>query len=114
MLYLHKYLGADFLCYVTPAEHLSLPNMEDVKQGVIAARIAAHAADLARGIDRDIDKDFSVARKELDWQKMFNLSIDPAKAKKYRKERAPLEDTCTCSMCGKLCAIELVHKYLEK
>lgn len=108
------YLGADFLCYVTPAEHLSLPNIDDVKQGVIATRIAAHAADLARGIDRDIDKNFSLARKELDWQKMFNLSIDPSKAKRYRKDRSPLEDTCACSMCGKLCAIELVHKYLEK
>jgi phosphomethylpyrimidine synthase len=108
------YNGADFLCYVTPAEHLSLPNIEDVKQGVIVARIAAHAADLARGIDREIDKTFSLARKELDWDKMFSLSIDPSKSKKYREKRAPLEDTCACSMCGKLCAIELVNRYLEK
>jgi phosphomethylpyrimidine synthase len=106
------YFGADFLCYVTPAEHLSLPNSDDVKQGVIVSRIAAHAADLAKGIDAELDNDFSQARKKLDWEKMFRLSIDADKAKKYRKKRAPLEDTNACSMCGKLCAIEIVKKYL--
>ncbi|RLF38653.1 MAG: hypothetical protein DRN12_08090 [Thermoplasmata archaeon] len=107
------YFGADFLCYVTPAEHLSLPDKDDVREGVIAARIAAHAADLARGIDRDIDNVFSKARESLDWTKMFSLCIDPDKAKLYRKKRAPTEDPRACSMCGKLCAIEIVNKYLQ-
>ncbi|MBN2603082.1 MAG: phosphomethylpyrimidine synthase ThiC [Candidatus Thermoplasmatota archaeon] len=107
------YVGADFLCYLTPAEHLSLPDVKDVRDGVIAARIAAHAADLARGIDRDIDASFSKAREDLDWKKMFQLCIDEKKAQEYRKKRLPLEDTKTCSMCGNLCAIELVKKYLK-
>jgi len=106
--------GADFLCYLTPAEHLALPDKNDVREGVIAARIAAHAADLARGIDRDKDFTFSKAREDLDWDKMFKLCIDPKKAKEYRDKRSPLEDTSACSMCGKLCAIEMVNKYLRK
>ena len=106
--------GADFLCYLTPAEHLSLPDKDDVREGVIATRIAAHAADLARGIDRDIDFNFSKAREELNWEKMFDLCIDPKKAKEYREKRLPLEDTNACSMCGKLCAIEMVKKHLKK
>lgn len=106
--------GADFLCYLTPAEHLSLPDKDDVREGVIAARIAAHAADLARGIDRDIDFNFSKAREDLNWEKMFDLCIDPKKAREYREKRLPLEDTNACSMCGKLCAIEMVKKYLKK
>ena len=105
--------GADFLCYVTPAEHLSLPDKDDVRQGVIATRIAAHAADLARGIDRDVDFKFSKAREDLNWDDMFALCIDPKKAKEYRQKRLPLEDTSACSMCGKLCAIETVKKYLK-
>ena len=108
------FAGADFLCYITPAEHLSLPDKDDVRDGVIAARIAAHAADLARGIDRDIDSEFSTARENLDWNKMFELCIDPKKARKYRNKRLPMEDENACSMCGNLCAIELVKKYLEK
>ena len=84
-----------------------------MREGVIAARIAAHAADLARGIDRDIDNVFSKARESLDWTKMFSLCIDPDKAKLYRKKRAPTEDPRACSMCGKLCAIEIVNKYLQ-
>ena len=107
------YYGADFLCYVTPAEHLSLPGVDDVRQGVVAARIAAHAADLARGIDRDVDKEFSQARENLDWNKMFKLCIDPVKAKEYRKNRPPHEDPSTCTMCGKLCAIKIVNEYLR-
>jgi phosphomethylpyrimidine synthase len=108
------FAGADFLCYVTPAEHLSLPNKEDVHDGVIATRIAAHAADLARGIDRDVDNEFSSARENLDWDKMFKLCVDPVKAKRYREDRLPMEDKKACSMCGSLCAIELVKKYLDK
>jgi phosphomethylpyrimidine synthase len=108
------FAGADFLCYVTPAEHLCLPDKEDVHDGVIATRIAAHAADLARGVDRDIDSEFSAARENLDWNKMFELCIDPKKARKYRNKRLPMEDENACSMCGNLCAIELVKKYLEK
>jgi len=108
------FAGADFLCYVTPAEHLSLPDKNDVHDGVIATRIAAHAADLARGIDRDIDSEFSAARENLDWDKMFDLCIDPKKAKEYRDKRLPMEDKNACSMCGNLCAIELVKKYLQR
>ena len=105
--------GADFLCYLTPAEHLSLPDKDDVREGVIATRIAAHAADLARGIDRDVDFDFSKAREKLEWNKMFDLCIDPKRAKEYRSKRLPMEDENACSMCGNLCAIELVKKYLN-
>jgi len=108
------FCGADFLCYVTPAEHLALPDKDDVREGVIATRIAAHAADVARGIDRDIDASFSKAREELNWEKMFELCINPEKAKEYREKRLPLEDTNACSMCGSLCAIEMVKKYLNK
>ncbi len=107
------FAGADFLCYLTPAEHLSLPDKNDVREGVVATMIAAHAADLARGIDRDIDSEFSKARENLDWDKMFKLCIDPKKAKEHREKRLPLEDTNACSMCGKLCAIEMVKKYLK-
>ena len=108
------FFGADFLCYLTPAEHLALPDKDDVREGVIAARIAAHAAVLARGIDRDIDFNFSKAREDLNWEKMFDLCIDPKKAREYREKRLPLEDTNACSMCGKLCAIEMVKKHLKK
>jgi phosphomethylpyrimidine synthase len=107
------FYGADFLCYVTPAEHLALPDKNDVREGVIATRIAAHAADIARGIDQDVDRTFSQAREELNWEKMFRLCIDSKKAKEYRKNRFPLEDTRACSMCGNLCAIEMVKKYLK-
>ena len=93
---------------------LILPDADDVRQGVIAARIAAHAANLARGIDRDIDFQFSTARNMLDWNQMFELCIDPKKAEKYRQRRAPIEDPQACSMCGRLCAIEMVKKYLTR
>ena len=108
------FCGADFLCYVTPAEHLCLPDTQDVHDGVVATRIAAHAADVARGVDRDVDQRFSAARQNLDWKTMFQLCIDPVKAKQYRMKRSPSEDTKTCSMCGKLCAIEMVQQYLKK
>ncbi len=107
------FCGADFLCYLTPAEHLCLPDKQDVCDGVIATRIAAHAADLARGIDRDVDASFSSARENLDWVKMFQLCVDPTRAKKYRAKRSPSEDTNACSMCGNLCALEMVKKYLK-
>lgn len=107
------YHGADFLCYLTPAEHLSLPDINDVKEGIITTRIAAHAADIARGIDRDLDEEFSRAREKLDWDIMFNLCINPIRAKQYREKRKPQEDTRACSMCGNLCAIEIVEKYLN-
>jgi len=80
----------------------------------LATRIAAHAADLARGIDQDIDRTFSSARETLDWKKMFELCIDPTKAKAYRAKRSPSEDTKTCSMCGNLCALEMVEKYFDE
>lgn len=106
------YAGADFLCYVTPSEHLSLPTVEDVKEGVIAARIAAHSADLARGIGWDMDVEMAKARRDLDWGKMFKLVIDPEKAKSYRDQRKPKHED-VCSMCGDLCAIKLPRKYLR-
>ncbi len=108
------FCGAVLLFFLTPAEHLCLPDAQDVLDGVVATRIAAHAADLARGFDRDIDSSFSAAREDLDWKKMFGLCIDPAKAKEYRAKRLPSEDTKTCSMCGKLCALEIVKKYLKE
>ncbi len=107
------YEGADFLCYVTPAEHLGLPNIEDVKEGTIASKIAAHAADVARGLDTHIDREVSQARKDLDWETMFDKVVDPEKAKNYRSERNTSDEEA-CSMCGDVCAIKIVKKYLEK
>jgi phosphomethylpyrimidine synthase len=107
------YSGADFLCYVTPSEHLSLPTVDDVKEGVIAARIAAHSANLARGIDLDVDEKMAKARRDLDWEKMFELVLDPKKAREYREKRRPVQDEF-CSMCGELCAIKLPRKYMDQ
>jgi len=106
--------GADFLCYVTPAEHLRLPNLEDMKEGIIASRIAAHAADLANGLPgaRKWDDDMSRARAGLNWEKMFELSIDPEKARKYREESVP-EHEDSCSMCGKMCAVRNMKRVRE-
>ena len=106
--------GADFLCYVTPAEHLRLPDADDMKEGIIASRIAAHAADVAKGIPKAIDWDnaMSLARKELDWTKMFELAIDPEKAKAYRASSQPLDQE-VCTMCGDLCAVKRSRKILE-
>lgn len=106
--------GAAFLCYVTPAEHLRLPTLDDMKEGIVASRIAAHAADIAKGIPgaRDIDNRMSTARRNLDWEGMFELAIDPEKARRYRAESKPeFEDTCT--MCGKMCAVRNINKILE-
>jgi phosphomethylpyrimidine synthase len=105
--------GADFLCYLTPAEHLSLPTVEDVKEGVIASKIAAHVADLARGNARKRDDDMSKARKELDWERMFQLAMDPEKARRYR-ERGVTKEEEGCSMCGDVCAIRILSEYLKK
>ncbi len=100
--------GANFLCYVTPAEHLSLPSIEDVKEGVIASRIAAHAADIANGFPgaKDWDNEMSIARRALDWDKQIELCMDPEKATAYRERRGPKADGETCSMCGDLCAMK--------
>ena len=109
---LAAYYGADFLCYVTPAEHLKLPTPEDVREGVIATRIAGHAADVARGIKRatDWDAELSRARKALDWEKQINLAIDPAKARQFRQSSKP-ESEEVCTMCGKFCAIKMVQEF---
>ncbi|MFO7990960.1 MAG: phosphomethylpyrimidine synthase ThiC [Thermoplasmata archaeon] len=109
---LAAYHGADFLCYVTPAEHLGLPDVDDVKKGTIASKIAAHAADLARGIDRDIDDDVSKARKDLNWDNMFDKVVDPDKAKRFREEKNP-SDEDACSMCGDVCAFKILKDYLN-
>jgi phosphomethylpyrimidine synthase len=105
--------GADFICYVTPAEHLGLPTPEEVREGVIAARIAGHAADIVKGVKGafDWDKEMARARKSLDWKKQIELAIDQKKARKYREERVPkVEEACT--MCGEYCAVKLVGEYL--
>ena len=102
------------LCYVTPAEHLRLPTVDDVKEGIIASKIAAHAADVAKGLPgaKDWDYEMSEARRNLDWEKQFDLAIDPEKARRYRAESKPeKEDTCT--MCGKMCAVRNINKILR-
>ncbi|MGM0440926.1 MAG: phosphomethylpyrimidine synthase ThiC [Elusimicrobiota bacterium] len=98
--------GADYLCYVTPAEHLHLPENDDVKRGVIASKIAAHSADIARGLDniRDGDDKISVARKNLDWDKMEKYALDPETVKKT-KQKFPQRDDRACTMCGEYCAL---------
>ncbi len=105
------YAGADFLCYVTPAEHLALPSVEDVRVGVVASKIAAHAADLARGKGREIDEEMSRARVELDWEKQFKLCLDPERAKEYRRRRLPKKSDA-CTMCGNFCAMKLTQEFL--
>lgn len=107
--------GADFLCYVTPAEHLALPTIEDVHTGVITARIAAHAADLVKNVPgaRDWDRKMAEARKQLDWKAQMDLAIDPELAREKRGARNP-EDEGACSMCGDYCAVEIIHKYFDK
>jgi phosphomethylpyrimidine synthase len=104
--------GADFLCYVTPAEHLSLPDPEDVKQGIMASRIAAHAADIVKGVKgaREWDLKMSQARKKLDWEAQAELSIDPEYFRKVHAKHASAGKAC--SMCGGFCAMEVVEKYL--
>lgn len=106
--------GADFLCYVTPAEHLRLPDLNDVKEGIIASRIAAHAADIAKGIPhaRERDNDMSDARHKVDWDRMFDLALDREKAQEYF-ESTPPSDRHTCSMCGKMCAVRTTNMILD-
>ena len=107
--------GAAFLCYVTPAEHLALPNVEDTKQGIIASKISAHAADIAKGIPhaRDIDDKMADARRVLDWDAQYACALDPETAKAIRDSRKPEDDhSDTCSMCGKFCAVRSMNKAL--
>ncbi len=106
--------GADFLCYVTPAEHLRLPDLDDIKEGIIASRIAAHAADIAKNIPgaRDWDNNMSRARKALDWEGMINLAMDPEKARLYRESSQP-EHEDSCTMCGKMCAVRNMNRIHE-
>jgi len=110
---LAAWAGADFLCYVTPTEHLGLPTVDDVREGVIASRIAAHAADIAKGLKSAWmrDTEMAWARRRLDWDRQFELALDPAKARRVRRERNPFDQE-VCSMCGEYCAIDLVNKYL--
>jgi len=107
--------GADFLCYVTPSEHLGLPSLDDVSQGVIASRIAAHAADIAKGIPgaAEWDRKMSLARKKLDWERQIKLSIDPKRARKLH-EANKKGDTDVCSMCGEYCSMKVMNRVMEE
>jgi phosphomethylpyrimidine synthase len=104
--------GTDFLCYVTPSEHLSLPENEDVRQGVVASRLAAHAGDIVKGVKgaMDWDRSMSVARKKFDWEEQARLSLDPERARQVHRQHA--SSGSACSMCGRYCAMEVVEKYL--
>lgn len=106
--------GADFICYVTPSEHLRLPTAEDVREGVIAARIAGHAADITKGIPTALerDKQMSIARKAQDWEAQMQLAIHPKTAEKLR-ETSPPRENGTCTMCGEFCAISIVKKFFD-
>ena len=112
---LAAYYGADFLCYVTPSEHLGLPNIEEVKDGVIATKLAGHAADIAKGIKnaKKIDLEVSRARYDLNWKKLLTLLAAPEKAEKiYKRSRSKLKDTCT--MCGEFCAMKKTREVLRR
>ena len=106
--------GADFLCYVTPAEHLRLPDADDVREGLVATKIAAHAADIAKGIPgaRDRDNRMSDARRSVDWEGMFAEALDPVKARRYF-ESAPPSNEGTCTMCGQMCAMRTVNQIMD-
>jgi len=108
------YCGADFICYVTPSEHLGLPSVEDVREGVIVARIAAHSADLAKGRRQAVERNAEISRyrKALDWEGQIRLAIDPEKIRSFRKERSLRDDVC--SMCGEYCAMKIVRDYFKK
>ena len=105
--------GADFLCYVTPSEHLSLPGIEEVIEGVIAAKIAAHVGDIGKGIKKEIKKDYlmDILRTKRDWKKEKEIAIDKEKFEKLRN-KFPLKEKDVCTMCGEFCAIKMVEKYL--
>ena len=107
--------GADFLCYVTPAEHLGLPNVEDVREGIIVSRIAAHIGDIAKGVPGAAERDLemSKARKKLDWKKQMMLSIDPKKFKEMYSSRSPHNRKKVCTMCGKYCAMDVMNKAIR-
>ena len=107
--------GADFICYVTPTEHLGLPTAEDVKEGVIAARIAGHAADIVKGVKGAIDWDNAMARarKARDWERQIEFAIDPEKARALRRKRSSCDED-VCSMCSSFCAMKVVEEYLGK
>ena len=106
--------GAAFLCYVTPAEHLRLPDTADVKEGIIATKIAAHAADIAKGLPNITEKDhaMAIARQKLDWKAMFDVAVDPGKARAYRESAPPAKED-TCSMCGNFCSVRNMNHILE-
>ena len=106
--------GADFLCYVTPAEHLRLPDAADVREGLVATKIAAHAADIAKGVPgaRDADNRMSDARRRVDWEGMFAEALDPARAREYF-ESAPPSTEGTCTMCGEMCAMRTVNQIMD-
>jgi phosphomethylpyrimidine synthase len=108
------FYGADFLCYVTPSEHLGLPEPADVREGVIVTKIAAHAADMARGNQKAIDRDRAMSeyRKALDWEGQIKCAIDPDKIRNFRKERNLRNDVC--SMCGEFCSMKIMKDYLKK
>lgn len=108
-----SWAGADFLCYVTPAEHIGLPDARQVREGVVAARIAAHCGDLAKGRPEAVqwDLEMSLARKKLDWEKQISLAIDPATTRRVWKERSG-DFSSKCSMCGQFCAMEIISQYL--
>ncbi|MQL56656.1 phosphomethylpyrimidine synthase ThiC, partial [Acidianus ambivalens] len=101
--------GCDFLCYVTPAEHLALPNKEDVIEGVKTSKIAAHVGDMVKLGKRDQDLAMGRARRDLDWNKMFDLALDPELARKIRTERASADEDA-CTMCGDFCAVKIVNQ----
>ena len=107
--------GADFLCYVTPSEHLGIPDLEDVEKGVIVSRIAAHAGDIAKGVPgaKEWDREISIARKKMDWKRQFELVIDAKKAKGIRNKLIPKIKE-VCSMCGEFCAIKLLTDALKR
>ena len=106
--------GADWLCYVTPAEHLKLPDVNDVREGLVATRIAAHAADIAKGVPhaRDVDNKMSAARRRVDWDGMWKCALDPERAQEILAQAPPSEDG-TCTMCGKMCAARTVNRIME-
>ena len=102
------------MCYVTPAEHLRLPDAADVREGLVATKIAAHAADIAKGVPgaRDADNRMSDARRRVAWDEMFDLALDPAKARSYF-ESAPPSTEGTCTMCGEMCAMRTVNQIMD-